>query len=484
MKKIIYTFLACGVLGLSSCESFLDVQPKGTVEQDKQFSDVQGYRDAMYGVYASMGSTSLYGEALTWGFVDWLAQLEYDVYGSYQDVAHANLYEYEDQNVRPIVDAIWGDAYECISYVNNVLTNIENVDLESDGDYKLIKGEALAIRAFLHFDIARLFAENYLLNPGAGGIPYATTYNLNNKPVLTLADTYEAILADLTEAEALLAEDTEMDPAEPASDYREHRWMHCNKYAAWAIKARVFHYMGQLDSAAVYAEKVIESPGMELVAKGTYTSKKAHRFSLATTNGEVIWGLYTKGYYDSYRDLHVDGSILMGALLSVRLDVREIYDVGNFDADSRDERFTCYFKTDDYDGSLYNFKRLLEASEDANRIYGVCLIRLPEMYYIMAEALYATDKTRAVRYLNDVRNSRGLRDLADTEVATETQFRNEVLNERVKELWGEGQVFLTYKRENMSITEGPGELVYEPSTDIYVLPWPENEKEYGGTSKN
>lgn len=484
MKKIIYTFLACGVLGLSSCESFLDVQPKGTVEQDKQFSDVQGYRDAMYGVYASMGSTSLYGEALSWGFVDWLAQLEYDVYGTYQDVTYANLYEYEDQNVRPIIDAIWGDAYECISYVNNVLANIENVDLESDGDYKLIKGEALAIRAFLHFDITRLFAENYLLNPTAGGIPYATTFNLNNKPVLTLADTYEAILADLTEAAALLSADTDMDPEDPASDYRERRNMHCNQYAAWAIKARVFHYMGQLDSAAVYAEKVIESPEVELVARGSYSSDDAKRFSKREPNSELIWGLYTKSYYDNFRNLNLDGSILMGDLLSVRTDVREIYEVGNFDADSRDERFTCFFKTDDYDGSLYNFIRLFDPDEDADDIFGVCLIRLPEMYYIMAEALWATDKDRAVRYLNDVRNSRGLRDLADTEVATETQFKNELVNERVKELWGEGQVFLTYKRENMSITEGPGELVYEPSTDIYVLPWPENEQEYGGTNKN
>ena len=86
--------------------------------------------------------------------------------------------------------------------------------------------------------------------------------------------------------------------------------------------------------------------------------------------------------------------------------------------------------------------------------------------------------------MNDVRNSRGLRDLADVEVATETQFKNELVNERVKEFWGEGQVFLTYKRENMSITEGPGVVVFEPSTDIYVLPWPENEQEYGGTNKN
>ena len=46
---------------LAGCDSYLDVNPKGTLEQEKQFEDVQGYRDAMYGIYATMAKTSLYG---------------------------------------------------------------------------------------------------------------------------------------------------------------------------------------------------------------------------------------------------------------------------------------------------------------------------------------------------------------------------------------------------------------------------------------
>ena len=47
-------FGLCLLVCLCGCNSFLNVQPKGTVEQGKQFKDVQGYRDAMYGIYASM----------------------------------------------------------------------------------------------------------------------------------------------------------------------------------------------------------------------------------------------------------------------------------------------------------------------------------------------------------------------------------------------------------------------------------------------
>ena len=38
-------FGLCLLVCLCGCNSFLDVQPKGTVEQGKQFKDVQGYRE-------------------------------------------------------------------------------------------------------------------------------------------------------------------------------------------------------------------------------------------------------------------------------------------------------------------------------------------------------------------------------------------------------------------------------------------------------
>ena len=50
-----------------------------------------------------------------------------------------------------------------------MLENIETVNLAEDPDYALIKGEAYGVRAMLHFDLLRLFAENILLHPDAGG---------------------------------------------------------------------------------------------------------------------------------------------------------------------------------------------------------------------------------------------------------------------------------------------------------------------------
>lgn len=66
--------ICCAVMLLSGCDSFLDVQPKGIVEQKKQFEDIQGYRDAMYGIYASMAKPELYGKAMSYGFMDQIGQ--------------------------------------------------------------------------------------------------------------------------------------------------------------------------------------------------------------------------------------------------------------------------------------------------------------------------------------------------------------------------------------------------------------------------
>ena len=173
------------LLSLGSCNSFLDIKPEGELIQDEQFKDVQGYRDAMYGIYASMAQEELFGMMMNWGLVDVLAQQFGDEYGLFADasegwtaskyayIKYASVYNYKDQRMEKQIESIWTKLYECISYVNNVIVNVDHEALNKDPDLKLIKGEAYAVRAFLHFEVMRLFCDNYRTNPEAGGIPYA-----------------------------------------------------------------------------------------------------------------------------------------------------------------------------------------------------------------------------------------------------------------------------------------------------------------------
>ena len=98
---------------------------------------------------------------------------------------------------------------------------------------------------------------------------------------------------------------------------------------------------------------------------------------------------------------------------------------------------------------------------------GICMLRLPEMYYIAAEASYVQgDQEKALKYLQAVRNSRGLTAaLPSDRTNTLEKFRAELQKERRKEFWGEGQLWYYYKRK--SITTFSTNM-----TDVDLFTWP------------
>ena len=142
---------------LAACD-FLDIDTPGIVNRDKMFENEQGFIDAMNGVYASMADADLYGEQLSFGFVDEIAQLYYNDYEANETTLTKTFdLRYRDEDVRPQIDAIWSKAYNTIASANSVLDNISGHDFAI---LPRIRGEALTVRAFLHFDLLRLFAPN------------------------------------------------------------------------------------------------------------------------------------------------------------------------------------------------------------------------------------------------------------------------------------------------------------------------------------
>ena len=51
--------------------------------------------------------------------------------------------------------------------------------------YETMKGEALGLRAFLHFDLLRLYGPISSENPNGEAIPYRTTFDNEATPVLS-----------------------------------------------------------------------------------------------------------------------------------------------------------------------------------------------------------------------------------------------------------------------------------------------------------
>ena len=469
MKKMKYMILLlCAMMvATTSCDDFLDITPDGQVKRDPLLSTPEGIEDAMYGVYAQMRQQTLYGQELHFSTLEILSQTLW-CYGS-TGVTAMSGYKWEHSSVKSVFEGVWTAMYKNISNVNSIL-DAPLVVNATEFPYTLYRGEALGMRAFMHFDLVRLFAAQYTVNPAAGGIPYATEFSLKTPEFESLAKNYEHIVADLLEAEALLADEEDYAGS---GNFMLDRQIHFNLHAVRATLARVYLTMGNSEMAALYAQKVISEGNFSLKEKTEVVNDLAGVLS----RKETIFGIYFPGFYTN-----VSGKLQQVTSyysLDLRDDFMELYER---DASGLDFRTMAYFSEsgvgDDVKYRLCKFTDIYElnnmsSDRPAELILGVNLIRLPEMYYIAAEALLDSDYDAALALYNDVRMHRGLDPLeADKTLTVEL-----INDERYKEMIGEGQTYFNMKRQNLPILSHDGKSTYNPADGIYSIPVPDVEIE-------
>ena len=467
---IIKTVMAVGIgIAATSCEGYLDITPDGQVKRDEMLATNDGVEDALYGVYAKLRNTTLYGQEMYFSSLEIMSQTLY-CYGN-TGVTALGQYDYNNTTVKNVFAMIWNDMYNNISNVNSVL-NAPLVDGANAYPANIYKGEALALRAMMHFDLMRLFAEQITVNPNAKGIPYATEFSLKTPDFETLAENYNHVLADLQEAERLLADEGEY---ENTTSFMADRQIHLNLHAVRALMARVFLTKGDKEKALEYAEKVIAQSGRQLKTKTEVINDVAGVLS----KKECLFGVYFSGFYTQV-SAKLQQTISYSSL-DLRGDFMEMYEKG---VSGLDFRTTAYFTSVDLGGTAkYRLSKFTDiydlqnnaSARPADLIQGINMIRLPEMFYIAAECLLDKDYPKALDYFNEVVTNRGLDALSGEGEETLTQ---EVINtERYKEMIGEGQTFFNMKRQNLSIPSYDNSVTYRPEDGIYVVPIPDSEYE-------
>lgn len=443
MKKITYIFcLFTMLLGTVSCENFLDITPEGQVDRDKLLSTPAGIEDALYGCYSQLRSQNLYGQELSFGTLDIMAQY-LNCRGNSAVTALGN-YDYTNTDVKRMFESIWTDMYKNISNVNSII-NSSLIHSAKDFPFTIYRGEALALRAFMHFDLMRIYAEQVTNNADAKGIPYATTFSLVTPDFEKLGKNYEHVLADLAEAEELLKNEKDY---EDATDFMKDRQIHLNLYAVQALMARVYLTMGNKEKAAEYALKVIDNSGYQLSEKTEVQGDLAGVLS----QKETLFGVYFAEYYNNVKAKLQETTSYFS--LNPRNDIMSVYER---EADGLDFRTTAYFTTIDLGGvatirlskltDIYELQNI-PGSRPSDLILGVNMIRMPEMYYIAAEALLDTDYDKAVALFDEVLAHRGLKTLTEKGKTLTLDLIN---LERYKEFIGEGQTFFNCKRLNLDI---------------------------------
>ena len=468
--KISHIIMALAMtIAATSCDSFLDITPDGQVKRDELLTTNDGVEDALYGVYAKLRSTSLYGQEMYFSTLEIMSQTMW-CYGN-ESVTALGQYNYTDTRVKNVFASVWTDMYNNISNVNSVI-NSPLVENATQYPATVYRGEALALRAFMHFDLMRLFARQITVDPKADGIPYTTEFSLNIPDFESLSDNYTHVLADLTEAERLLADEQGHENETP---FMTDRKIHLNLHAVRALMARVYLTMGDKPKALEYAQKVIAQSGRQLKTKTEVINDLAGVLS----KKECLFGVYFSGFY-SIVSPKLQQTISYSSL-DLRSDFMDMYEKG---VSGLDYRTNAYFTSVELGGTAkYRLSKFTDiydlqnnaSARPADLIQGINLIRLPEMYYIAAECLLDTDYTEALRLYNEVVTNRGLDPISGE---GDGKLTIDILNtERYREMIGEGQTFFNMKRQNLSIPSYDNTVTYKPESGMYVVPIPDAETE-------
>ena len=485
MKKY-YILLLPLFLTLTACDSFLSIKPKAEIVEDVFFDTPEGFEDALYGVYSKMSQTSLYGEHLTWGLLDQFAQYYTKANTNDNDRYKLTL---NHEELKGFYSMIWRSDYEVIGYINNVIRNLDRVGDKNLPHYKLYRGEALGLRAFLHFDLVRLYAPHFHSKPDEEAIPYVSIYQAMVSPFKTVREVYELVLKDLQEAESLMTQDEELLTFPRDFDKEKHfltaRQIHFNLYAVQATMARVYMEMGDKENALLYAKKVIDSgkfPFVDKLQLETFVAGKVSGY-------ETIFGLYTTKLVDPLKE-----NFYTYAPDRTWLPANDMFDLYSVpQEEGNDMRSGAWFRTLKGDDEHDNVRRCLkivnesqitdDGESNTGMIDGINLIRISEMYLIAAECLLESDPEEAQRYFDALIVSRGLYKYADCPGDKHVSMAS-ILKERRKEFVQEGQYFYTLKRLNKDFYCDAIKTDLKASNELFTLLIPDEEYEYRYTEED
>lgn len=191
---------------LFSCSKWLDVIPADRIVEEQVFDTQTGFYSALNGVYLDLLNANLYGASLGPEFIEILAQ-QYNIRPANVEYTTAINHQYTNDFPKRKLQGIWDASYKSILNCNLILKNAdEQTGILQKNASDIIKGETHALRAFLHFDLFRLFGPVYKNNPADLSIPYMDKVGVSSNPLLPANTLLEEVLNDLTIAEGLLLE--------------------------------------------------------------------------------------------------------------------------------------------------------------------------------------------------------------------------------------------------------------------------------------
>ncbi|QIH35291.1 RagB/SusD family nutrient uptake outer membrane protein [Sphingobacterium sp. DR205] len=467
------------VTSFSSCKDFLDVEPGNSIDAGTALNGANDARNRINGLSRLIASSSYYGR-------------NFELYGEVkggdltvysQGRGLDQLYSFNQDAETNNFSGFWSQIYYCIAQTNDVLEKIDQVAMDSKAQYANAQGQLLTLRALFYFDLVRLYGKSYTQDKASRGVPIVISpASYNSKPArATVEEVYTQILKDLKTGQELLGANKAIDNG------------YINYYANLAIQSRVYLTMADYENAYSKANEIITSGTYKLYENEKWTSSWASMYGtesiyeLGINEGEADLGTASLGYYLMRRTGGQGGMFYASD-----------YYLNRMKEDNSDVRWAILGRDESSAtrmGAVYKnlgsvntntslpLNSLGDKGNTNNTAVNIKVIRLSEIYLIAAEAALkkpSADPAKSAELLNAISKRSPNRPAFSSATVNE----DAILNEKSKELFGEGHRYWDMIRLNKKITfnddfQGltiktrPKEI--DRTFEKYILPIPQSE---------
>lgn len=473
MYKIkIYSILLFVAVAFSSCmDDFLNEDPSTGLPDEEVVESLTDFDYVVNGVYHLMNNRYYYSG--DFGVTGAIRGDGYISLKSFNQFSPVGRYDTNPVSIYP--QGYWEQMYKTLGAINRALLLKDNVpaDEQESAKYEQLLGELYALRATIHFDVARTFADlptyaasqNKDENGDVMGIPLADAIKESDHlpKRASLAATYEFIMADYDTAFIYLNEDITRSGGGMGVS------------AAKALKARVHLYLEENTEALALAKEVIESTSVDLTDATTYVdawSKEngpGNLFSIVP-NARYNASLNSVGYYtqpDTYEEVFPTED-----------------EIAFIQSNENDVRKDVIITTVNEKGEEMTHLNKFPGRDNQVTINPVQVIRLAEVYLIAAEAAVKQGNSAdADMYYNALRQNRIIAYTDEANITLE-----DILNERRREFTGENHRSYDLLRNHISFTVpnvGDGEQISETSgKNLFAIPQREVDASKGSIQQN
>ena len=440
-----YTLILSLLLVATSC-SKLDFKPSDAIDPAKAFRNASDINLGLIGSYALLNTTVIINKSIVSDEVTLPTE---------NTSSNTDAYRWQYTAANGSVTALYNTYYSAIDRINRTLRGMDlltftGADIETSNRYR---GELLALRAFVHFELLRSYASAY--QNDALGVTYSKVPTFEFLARDNFQTDVAAMKADLSAAKKLI----------PASFNDKTR---ITVLAISAIQARLGLYEKNWADAITYSTEVINA--IPLASKTQFPT-----IWTDASSAEVIWKL------GRVQEDSRTGAVYYQQSGGMVLYAPAFKLINTFDK-VNDIRYAAYIKFDPTrTGNKSQY--LVNKYAGTTAIPGMAdikMFRTGEMYLIRAEA-EAESTGNAAGDLNTLRASR-ITGYMNEVFAGKDALITAIYAERFKELAFEGHRFFDLKRRNLPVerlaadaVNASGSVLLLPTRAQYSFPLPAQE---------